>query len=93
MKCCCCGTSNAEIAWQPFGPADNCRDDESFMAPGFHYRGFPVLRVCDDCRGQLGNGEWLSFTYKGKQWHVEGETLRSDTITFIMPFEGNLDKS
>lgn len=74
-KCAMCGERGAENAWQPFGPSLNCRDDPAFMAPGFHTRGFPVFLLCDDCKGNLRNGEDMSFNYKGERWYCIGETL------------------
>ena len=35
----------ADWAWQPFGPSE---DYNCFTTPGSHYRGFPVLKLCDE---------------------------------------------
>ncbi len=74
-KCQICGEKIGEFAWQPFGPADSCRDDDAFMAPGSHYRGFPVLKICWNCKGELQNGENVSFTYQKMNFEARGEGL------------------
>jgi len=48
--CYVCHEHEAIYAWQPFGPGD---DYNCFTSPGSHYRGFPVIKVCDDCRTRI----------------------------------------
>lgn len=72
MAKCECG-QEAEFAWQPFGPEPNCRDKGAFTALGSHYRGFPVVKVCWDCKGRAQNGETVLFTYKKQVYHLIGE--------------------
>lgn len=61
MKCKVC-KQEAEWAWQPFGPSDDTRT--SFTSLGWHYRGFPVVKTCDECKKKFEQGETLTFTYK-----------------------------
>lgn len=64
--CAVCHTKgSADWAWQPFGP------DESvlcFALAGSHYRGFPVVPVCNQCKKLLErkpDGHPIVFTYQG----------------------------
>ena len=51
-KCERCKRMNKETigealwAWQPFGPDEQ----PSYSLLGSHYRGFPVIKICDDCK-------------------------------------------
>ena len=70
-KCVTCGKS--EIAsngwtWQPFGPDDKIA---SFTTPGYHYRGFPALHVCDACKGIIETADAIRFHYKGQGYLAE----------------------
>ena len=67
MKCQMCREHDAVTSWQPFGPAENCRDGDAFMAFGSHYRGYPVMKICEDCQGMIQNGENISFEYGYEQ--------------------------
>lgn len=60
-KCRVCRENESEWAWQPFGPSDS---PDSFMFPGWFYRGFVVVKVCDSCKKQFQNGSPLVFKYK-----------------------------
>lgn len=46
-KCQLCKTKEAIWAWQPDGPGE---DEYTFTALGHHYRGFPVVKVCEPCK-------------------------------------------
>jgi hypothetical protein len=70
-KCITCGKS--EVAsdgwtWQPFGPNDKIA---SFTTPGYHYRGFPALHVCDMCKLAIQRGESVAFRFRGKTFVFE----------------------
>ena len=49
-KCSICHKNEVEYAWQPFGPDDKL---SMFTLPGSHYRGFPVISVCQDCHDTI----------------------------------------
>ena len=66
MKCHACRGTFAEWSWQPFGPDPN----GSFAAPGYHYRGFPVIKVCDSCKKRVEEKSTVHFSYKGKPYTV-----------------------
>lgn len=57
--------------WQPFGPDSN----SIFMAVGWHYRGFPALFVCDDCKGLIEGEGTVTFQYKKQSYTLEGNTV------------------
>lgn len=61
MKCQCCKQEEAEFAWQPFGPDD---DPARFALLGNHYRGFPVIRIGQNCKTAFLSGAEVSFLYK-----------------------------
>ena len=60
-KCRICREDEETWAWQPFGPSDT---PNSFTLPGNHYRGFAVIKVCDDCKRLFQAGNALVFKYK-----------------------------
>jgi hypothetical protein len=62
MNCQVCNTNNAEWAWQPFGPSDKA---DTFTTLGSHYRGFPVVKICDECKETAKSGSPLQFTLSG----------------------------
>lgn len=74
-KCQICKCEDATTAWQPFGPAES---PMSFSFLGSHYRGFPVVKVCDTCRLQAIEGAAnnrsgpVHFAYKGVQYVFDG---------------------
>ena len=72
-KCHVCQNNVAEWAWQPFGPSE---DADCFTALGSHYRGFPVIKICDDCKQRYQSGEPLVFVYRGL-WY-SGEAIPDD---------------
>ena len=67
-KCNSCKQNDTVWAWQPFGP------DESiycFTALGHHYRGFPAVGICDDCKETVLAGiPGVIFTYKNKGYYA-----------------------
>ncbi|HUT15487.1 MAG TPA: hypothetical protein VMY98_04505 [Anaerolineae bacterium] len=62
-KCRVCKEREAEWSWQPFGPAESSA--ETFATPGWHYRGFAVIPICDDCKDRVQMGDGVQFDYKG----------------------------
>lgn len=73
MKCQCCKKEDASWSWQPFGPGENAN---TFILPGDHHRGFPVVKVCTVCKNTFTSGSEVSFLYKrvrfvGKDHKVE----------------------
>jgi len=65
-KCQVCKVNQAEWAWQPFGPGESVL---SFTAIGWHYRGFPVVKVCDECKRTIEIGaRTVSFRYRSTDY-------------------------
>jgi hypothetical protein len=63
MKCQCCREEEASWSWQPFGPGENA--NTTFVLPGNHYRGFPVIKVGVVCKSAVETGDFpVQFTYK-----------------------------
>ncbi len=78
-KCRICKANEATLSWQPFGP-DDPRSRGAFTAEGFHYRGFPVIRVCADCQECILNYKEVAFTYKGEQYYLCGDDVPLSTF-------------
>ena len=57
----CTERHEAAWAWQPFGPGGV----DCFVLPGSHYRGFPVIKVCDAVKERFQAGETVSVRYRG----------------------------
>jgi len=78
-KCEVCKQSEAEWAWQPFGPDENPR---TFTTLGSHYRGFPVLAICNHCEYKISNKfeHDTHFTYKSRCYVLYSWL---DTITSV----------
>jgi hypothetical protein len=73
-KCAMCGLKReCAWTWQPFGPGD---DPNCFVAPGSHYRGFPALPCCETCKMHYQFGGVAHFTYKGKRFKVDLESVK-----------------
>lgn len=68
MECEICYQASEEF-WQPFGP--DKKTILSFACPGKHARGFPIIKVCSDCRDAIKSGTPRLFKYRGKQFKVE----------------------
>ena len=65
-RCQLCQSNMVEIMWQPFGPGE---DALCFSFPGHHYRGFPSLGICMDCKEHLrDSSEDITFTYRKKAY-------------------------
>ena len=65
-KCQICKQEDAVSAFQPFGPDEQ---PHTFMtALGWHYRGFPVIKVCGACHDWIVEGRPVDFMYKGKRY-------------------------
>jgi len=62
-RCRVCGQREAEWSWQPLGPAKSPR--ETFATPGWHYRGFAAIPVCEHCKDKVQQGLDVQFVYKG----------------------------
>lgn len=66
MKRCVSCKQEADYIWQPFGPGEIM----IFAAPGFHYRGFAALPLCDACKVRLetddaeGHPHLIRFVYR-----------------------------
>ena len=76
MKCQVCKHAPAEWSWQPCGPDEN---PLSFSLPGNHYRGFPIVKVCDFCKREaievahLPDQKPVRFTYKAIEYVFDGK--------------------
>ncbi len=64
-KCQICKIDKVEWAWQPFGPAE---DAFLFTFLGSHYRGFAIIKVCNDCRNIIQKNEPIDFYYQGHHY-------------------------
>lgn len=74
MKCQACKEQEVVWAWQPFGPDEkpNC-----YTLLGSHYRGFPVIKVCDSCKTAFETGDFpVTFAYKGRQFTGRNHEVR-----------------
>lgn len=67
-KCQICKQNERTWTWQPFGPDES--PTGSFSVPGSHYRGFPTIGVCDDCKENIENGVETHYTYRGQEYIV-----------------------
>lgn len=66
MKCAVCNENVESVwSWQPFGPDD---PPGSFTLPSFHYRGFPVIKVCASCKEEIQRGCAPEFTYLDQRY-------------------------
>jgi len=85
-KCRICKEREAEWSWQPFGPAKDSR--ETFTVPGWHYRGFPVIPVCETCKDKIQAGETVQFDYKRTTYTcIEDEVWGATRVTQLIPKE------
>lgn len=75
MKCQCCREEQASLSWQPFGPGENAK---TFTLPGNHYRGFPVIKVGEQCKSAIEAGKRILFSYKGFRYiYQDGKVQES----------------
>ena len=77
MKCKVCKHAEAEWAWQPWGPGNS---HLSFTVLGSHYRGFPVVKVCDFCKREAienakESGKPVRFSFTGGDYVFDGERV------------------
>jgi hypothetical protein len=75
-KKCKIGDCGKEATWsmQPFGPDERI----AFSLFGSHYRGFPTIAVCDDCKNQIQSDTIHPFYFIYKMWQyriVNGEVV------------------
>lgn len=77
-KCHICHTQPADWVWQPFGPSEDYR---CFTAPGWQYRGFPTLSVCNDCKQKIMDPAretphgLITFEYRGTTYAISSHGL------------------
>lgn len=68
MKCQICKHDEAIWAWQPFGPDERW----SFTALGCHYRGFPVIKICDQCHDLIEDTtSFFEFDFQGQGYIID----------------------
>jgi hypothetical protein len=90
-KCAICHTNEAIHAWQPFGPdTGTARHGLSFAALGSHYRGFPVIKVCQPCTLRIQDGERVEFTYAKQHFTMYGGEPIPDWM--LAEYEAELDR-
>ena len=77
MKCQSCKTNEATWNWQPDGLNEDPR--QGFTAFGWHYRGFPVIKVCGACKDNITDGNDVQFQYKGKSLLLQGGDIKETT--------------
>jgi len=75
-QCQVCHEGEAIYAWQPFGPAEEYFEGDAFLAPGHHYRGFPVIKVCGGCQEEIASGIAIQFSYQGIAFEAIGSTIQ-----------------
>lgn len=80
-KCRTCNENEATWAWQPFGPNDT---PDSFALLGSHYRGYAVVKVCDDCKRLFQVGNALVFKFQSVLYKVtnRGATKGLQTMLY-----------
>jgi hypothetical protein len=74
MKCQACKQQFATMTWQPFGPDPT---GLTFTTFGNHYRGFPVVKICDTCKYNICEQDhMINFRYRGVYYtYDKGEAL------------------
>ncbi len=65
-----------EWAWQPFGPDPDPRSSLSFVTPGSHSRGFPIIKVSGKDKDHIRAGGVYAFRYRSTEYVLEGAELR-----------------
>jgi hypothetical protein len=75
-KCRIC-KSLADYAWQPWGPAVEALR-AGFVLLGSHYRGFPVVPVCESCKRDIEHDDAVRFAVKGRSYVLDGDDLRQE---------------
>lgn len=76
-KCAACHKNERVFLWQPCGPAN---DWNLFMFPGWHYRGFSSVPICDECRKKIqSNTEPVTFRAYKKVFVFYNGTIKETT--------------
>lgn len=83
-KCSVCKSETAIFSWQPFGP------DESplhFTTLGAHYRGFPIIKVCNSCHTKIANAVvrpelygGFEFSYRRTSYVLIGKEIKEKKV-------------
>lgn len=76
-RCQICKGKTAWI-WQPTISPGKAR--QTFARPGYHYRGYMAVCVCDHCRERIKAGENVSFRRRGITWWLQGNDLVNETM-------------
>ena len=62
--------NETDYIWQPD------LDTDAFYRPGYHIRGYLAIRVCEECREKIIQGEVVQFKRKGVLCKWENGTLQ-----------------
>jgi hypothetical protein len=73
-KCRICGAV-ANWSWQPFGPAAEA-PRSGFTRSGWHYRGFPVVPVCESCKRDIEHDVSVAFAWRGQHYALVGDEVQ-----------------
>lgn len=76
MKCQSCKVQTATWSWQPFGPDAL---GTTFTTPGSHYRGFPVVKVCESCKEAVLQNHPVNFSYQGNLYAYHNGVIANCT--------------
>ncbi len=61
---------------------------ETFTVPGWHYRGFPAIPLCDQCKEKIQAGETVQFSYKGVTYTcIDDEVWGTRRVSKLVPKE------
>jgi hypothetical protein len=82
--------NESEWSMQPLGPDEKV----TFTLPGSHYRGFPVVRVCEVCRTKYKSGKNLTFTHKKVEYNasLERGVREIETYATVEEAEAAMDR-
>jgi len=81
-KCQICKENEYVWIWQPLGPDEDVK--ESFCLPGGHFRGFPTIAVCPQCKVDIQTGKETRYTYQGTEYIVNQDQAEEEAITDYM---------
>lgn len=76
--------------WQPFGPDFDNR--LTFTTLGSHYRGFPVIKVCDECKRKIEDGVSLKFWVSRRQKITQTVYMPPKSLPFTPPSDPYADQ-
>jgi hypothetical protein len=79
-KCQICKKSTVAWAWQPFGPDSYIQRCTTL---GSHYRGFPVIKICDNCRDSMMVYGGINFNYKNKPYHASVVDVQEGYVHYL----------